>query len=56
MEQRLKNTKMYFQEETKRLTNEFQKDKEKFNLIIKIKDEEIDKIGNSCDQHISEHE
>ena len=49
MEEKLKTTKNYFEEEIKRLQDDFQKDKENYDLIIKIKDEEITKLVKNKD-------
>ena len=49
MEEKLKTTKAYFEEEIKRLQSDFVKDKENYDLIIKIKDEEITKLVKNKD-------
>ena len=44
MEEKLKSTKIFYEEEIKKIKAESQKDKDNFTLIIKIKDDEIKKL------------
>ena len=44
MEEKLKNTKNFYEDEIKKIKADFQKDKDNYSLIIKIKDEEIMKL------------
>ena len=44
MEEKIKSTKSFYEEEIKKLKADFQKDKDNYALIIKIKDEEIMKL------------
>ena len=41
MEEKLKNVKNFYEDEIKKIKTDFQKDKDNYSLIIKIKDEEI---------------
>ena len=44
MEEKLKSTKSFYEDEIKKIKADFQKDKDNYSLIIKIKDEEIMKL------------
>ena len=44
MEEKLKSTKNFYEDEIKKIKADFQKDKDNFSLIIKVKDEEIMKL------------
>ena len=44
MEEKLINSKNFYEDEIKKIKAEFQKDKDNFGLIIKVKDEEIMKL------------
>ena len=44
MEEKLKITKSFYEDEIKKIKTDFQKEKDNYSLIIKIKDEEIRKL------------
>ena len=44
LEEKLKSTKSFYEDEIKKIKADFQKDKDNYSLIIKIKDEEIMKL------------
>ncbi len=44
MEEKIKSTKSFYEDEIKKIKTDFQKDKDNYALIIKIKDEEIMKL------------
>ena len=44
MEEKLKSTKNFYEDEIKKIKTDFQKEKDNFSLIIKVKDEEIKKL------------
>jgi serine/threonine protein kinase len=44
MKEKIKSTKSFYEEEIKKIKTDFQKDKDNYSLIIKIKDEEIMKL------------
>jgi serine/threonine protein kinase len=44
MQEKIKSTKCFYEEEIKKIKTDFQKDKDNYSLIIKIKDEEIMKL------------
>ena len=44
MEEKLKSTKNFYEDEIKKIKTDLQKDKDNFSLIIKVKDEEIRRL------------